>query len=73
MKYNIKDIIEYSVSLISDFAARHNLSERQAYRYLSFHKGLSFLEENYGIIHTLDFNEALDSVTLYCRKSGGRL
>lgn len=73
MEYNIRDIIEYTVGIISDFAARHNLSEIQAYRYLSFHKGLSFVEENYGIIHTLSFDEALDSVALYCRKSGGKL
>lgn len=31
------------------------------------------LGEHYGIIHTLDFNEDVDSVTLFCRKHGGGL
>ena len=31
------------------------------------------IEENYGIIHTLDFDEAVDSVALYCRRAGGKL
>ena len=28
------------------------------------HKGVAFIEQNYGIIHTLDFDEAVDSVAL---------
>lgn len=73
MRYPTRDIIEYIVSVISDFALRNGLTELQAYRYLDFHKGIDFIENNYSIIHTLDFNESLDSVTLYCRKSGGKL
>lgn len=69
----MREIIEYIVAVISEFATRYNLSESRAYRYLKFHKGLAFLEENYNIIHTLDFSEAVDSVALYCRKTGGKL
>ena len=73
MKYNIRDIIEYIIALVNEFAKRFGLSEKQAYRYIRVHKGVAFIEQNYGIIHTLDFNEAVDSVTLYCRKAGGKL
>ena len=73
MAYKVSDIIEYIIAVVSEFASRFNLTDKQAYRYLSFHKGISFLEENYGIIHTLDFNEAVDSVAMFCRKSGGEL
>ncbi|MBD5163129.1 MAG: DUF3791 domain-containing protein [Bacteroidales bacterium] len=73
MVYKITDIIEYIIAIISEFASRFNLTDKQAFRYISFHKGISFLEENYGIIHTLDFDEAVDSVAMFCRKSGGEL
>lgn len=73
MKYNIRDIIEYIIALVNEFAKRFGLSEKQAYRYIRVHKGVAFIEHNYGIIHTLDFNEAVDSVALYCRKAGGKL
>ena len=73
MNYNIRDIIEYTVALVNEFAKRFGLTEIQAYRYIRIHKGVAFLEQNYGIIHTLDFNEAVNSVALYCRRNGGKL
>ena len=73
MKYNIRDIIEYIIALVNEFAKRFGLSEKQAYRYIRVHTGVEFIEQNYGIIHTLDFNEAVDSLALYCRKAGGKL
>ena len=73
MKYKIQDIIEYIVAVVSEFAFKHNLTDKQAFRYIKFHNGISFLEENYGIIHTLDFDEAVESVAMYCRRSGGNL
>ena len=73
MEYKARDIIEYIVAVISEFAAKYSLTDKQAYRYINFHKWISFLEENYGIIHTLDFDEAVDSVAMYCRRTGGEL
>lgn len=73
MKSRLHDIIEYTVAIINEFALRFNMSEREAYRYLNFHKAISFLEKNYAIIHTLDFDEAVDSMAKYCRRSGGAL
>lgn len=73
MKYNVRDILEYIVVLVNEFAKRFNLTDTQAYRYIRNHKGVGFIEENYGIIHTLDFDEAVNSVALYCRRAGGKL
>lgn len=73
MNYNIRDIFEYIIALINEFAKRYNLSDRQAFNYIHIHKGVGFIEHNYGIIHTLDFDEAVESVANYCRKSGGLL
>ncbi len=72
-KYRARDIIEYIVAVVNEFAASYNLSEQQAYRYINFHNGISFLEENYGIIHTLSFREAIDSVASFCKTRGGKL
>lgn len=73
MKYKIRDITEYIVAVVSEFASKHNLTDKQAFRYIRFHNGISFLEENYGIMHTLDFDEAVESVAMFCRRSGGNL
>ena len=73
MNYNIRDIIEYTIALVNEFAKRFKLSDRQAYNYIRLHKGVAFIENNYGIIHTLDFNEAVESVALFCRRKGGAL
>ena len=73
MNYNIRDIFEYIIALVNEFAKKFGLSDKQAYNYIKNHKGIAFIEQNYGIIHTLDFDEAVDSVATYCRKSGGTL
>lgn len=73
MKYNVKDIIEYTIALVNEFAKNYSLTEEQAYRYIRNHKGLRFIEDNYGIIHTLDFAEVVESLSLFCRKEGGKL
>lgn len=73
MKYNIRDRFEYIIALVNEFAKRFGLSDKQAYNYIKRHKGVDFIEKNYGIIHTLDFNEAVESVAAYCRRSGGKL
>ncbi len=73
MKYESRDIMEYIIALVSEFAKKFDLSNRQAFNYIRNHQGISFIEQNYGIIHTLDFKEAVDSVAIYCRKTGGLL
>lgn len=73
MNYNIRDIFEYIIALVNEFAKKYGLSDKQAFNYIHHYQGVSFIEKNYGIIHTLDFDEAIDSVTIYCRKFGGEL
>lgn len=73
MSYNIHDIFEYIIALVSEFAKKYGLTDRQAYNYIRNHKGVFFIDKNYGIMHTLDFKEAVDSVATYCRRFGGAL
>ena len=72
-KYNLHDIYEYIIALVNEFAKKFGITDKQAFNYIKHHKGLDFIENNYGIIHTLDFKEAVDSVKIYCRKAGGKL
>lgn len=73
MKYDIRDILEYIVVLVNEFAKRFGLTDREAYNYIRHHKGVTFIEKNFGIMHTLDFADAVDSVATYCRRYGGAL
>lgn len=73
MNYDTSDIIEYTVMLISEFATKFRLTDTEAYHYMSNHKGIAFVTENYGALHTLDFNEAVDCVAQLCRRNGGGL
>ena len=67
------DKIEYLIMVVKLFAAHYQLTPVQAYRYISRYDGVSFLDRNYGIIHTLSFNDMVQSVSDYCRRNGGQL
>lgn len=73
MANRLRDLIEYIVAVVSEFGAKYKLTDQEAFRYINFHNGIDFLKDNYGIIHTLDFDEAVESVAMFCRKSGGKL
>ena len=73
MNSNLHDIFEYLIALINEFARKFGLSDKQAFNYINRHQGIDFVVKNYGILHTLDFDEAVDSVAQYCRRTGGEL
>lgn len=73
MAYSPYDIVEYLVALINEFSKKFTLTEAEAYRYIRNHQGLKFANDNYGALHTLDINEAVDCVAQICRKNGGAL
>ena len=70
MSESLKDRLNYLIALISEFAAAHQLSLQQAYLYLQQFKGLDFAEEFYDVEHTLSFDEAVEDVTIYCKRMG---
>jgi len=72
-KANPKDIIEYTVALVSDFAKKHALSTTQAFNYLDRYQAIKFINQNYNIAHTLSFNDILEDLSLYCKNRGGSL
>lgn len=68
-----RDIAEYIIIAVNEFAKRHQLTEVQAYRYLKRFMGIAFLEKQYNVIHTLTFEDVVESLTIYCQRQGGAL
>lgn len=68
-----KDKIEFTVSLVSDFAKKHSLTTTQAFKYLDRFNAIAMIEQHYGIMHTLPFADVIDDLALYCKNQGGTL
>ena len=65
--------IDYLIMLIKLFSSHYQLSTTQAYRYISRYDGVSFVERNYDIMHTLSFDDMIQGLSDYCRRNGGQL
>ena len=68
-----KNIIDYVMTAIIEFAKRHRLTIREASNYLNRFKGIDFLTEFYGVEHTLSFNDCIDDLTVVCQNNGGEI
>lgn len=73
MQRAVIDKIEYLILLVSEFASRSNLSEVQAYRYLSQYGALALCEKHYNIMHTLSVDDNMQTLQSYCQRKGGTL
>ena len=73
MSRDDKNIIGYTVALISEFANHFGIHPRQAYAYLKRHKGLEHLQLHYGILHTQTFDDTIESLAGVCANNGGGL
>ena len=69
----LKNQINYIVACVNEFARKKSMHPREAFLYLYTHKGISFLQENYDIEHTLSLDDALDDLEIICRNNGGNL
>lgn len=63
----------YFVYCINAFAERYGLSSKQAFAYLHRFKGLDFLEECYEAEHQLSIREAVNDLSIICKRNGGAL
>lgn len=71
--YPIRDITEYAVMLIRKFAKRYALTDRQAANYIEQYGALELLYSHYDIMHTLSFEDNVESIAAYCHRKGGAL
>jgi len=69
----VKDKIEYTVALVSDFAKKNSLSTTQAFNYLDRFNAITLLEQHYNIAHTLAYSEMVDTLASYCKDHGGNV
>lgn len=68
-----KNIIDYVMTAIIEFAKRYGLTIREASNYLNRFKGIDFLMEFYDVEHTLSFNDCVDDLTVVCQNNGGEI
>ncbi len=66
-----KEVIEYMVTAISEFAKRNSLTAKEASNYLLRFNGINFLEQCYPAEHTLSINDWVDDMTAVCKRNGG--
>lgn len=69
----IRDKIEYIIMLVKLFAKHFGLSYLQAFRYISLHGGIEYVEKHYDILHTLPFDDQVEGLAAFCHKKGGML
>ena len=67
-----KDIIDYVMTAIIEFAKKYGLTIREASNYLNRFKGIDFLTEFYDVEHTLSFNDCVDDLTVVCKNMEGK-
>ncbi len=73
MEIEARNVLDYVVVCISEFAERFGMHMKDAYCYLKEYKGLEFLREFYDVEHTLSFEDAVDDLAKICRNNGGAI
>lgn len=63
--------VDYTVVCVNEFARTKHMSVKDAFLYLYQHKGISFLSDCYDAEHTVSLDDAVDDLTLVCRRNGG--
>ena len=71
--FSVKDISEYIVTLIAAFARRYNMTDAEAYRYLSRYGAVKVAHDFYDVMHTQPFDDMVQSMASYCHRKGGEL
>ncbi len=66
-----KNVIEYVMTAIIEFARHHAFSVREASNYLNRFKGIDFLMDFYDVEHLLSFDDCVADLTAVCRNNGG--
>ncbi|MDO4971554.1 MAG: DUF3791 domain-containing protein [Bacteroidales bacterium] len=68
-----KNILEFLVALVAEFAAHLGISQDVAYNYIREYRGLEYYFKHYNILHTLSFEENVEDLMRVCANNGGQL
>lgn len=71
--YSVKDISEYIVALIAAFASRYDMTDMEAYKYLSRYGAIKVAHDFYDVMHTQPMDDRVQSMWSYCNRKGGSL
>ena len=71
--FSIKDIAEYIVLLIAAFANHYQMTDAEAYRYLSRYGAIKVAHDFYDVMHTQPMDDMVQSMATYCHRKGGHL
>ena len=71
--FSIKDISEYIVLLIAAFASQYQMTDAEAYRYLSRYGAIKVAHDFYDVMHTQPMADMVQSMASYCHRKGGHL
>ena len=69
----VRNRMTYFVYCINAFAEHYHLSPKQAFAYLHRFKGLEFLDECYEAEHQLSIRDAVNDLSIICKRNGGAL
>lgn len=73
MDDKLQNRITYMVYCINAFAGRYRLTAKQAFAYLARFKGIAFLDECYEAEHQLSLEDAVNDLSIICKRNGGGL
>lgn len=73
MSEKLLNQIDFYIACAFEFARTKSLSAPKAFSYLAEYKGFDFLETHFEAEHLLSFEDAVDDLTVVCRKNGGEL
>lgn len=68
-----KNILDFLVALVAEFAARFDIPQSVAYNYIRRYEGLDYYFRYYTILHTLSFDDNVDNLIQVCANHGGTL
>lgn len=67
------NVLAELVYSVSEYAKRHDLSDRQAYNYLERFGGIAFFLQHSEVELSTSMQDTLDDLDAICRKNGGAL
>ena len=73
MDEQLQNRITYMIYCINAFADRYCLTAKQAFAYLKRFKGMDFLDECYEAEHQLSLEDAVNDLSIICKRNGGGL
>lgn len=69
----LQNRVTYMIYCINAFADRYHLTAKQAFAYLMRFKGIAFLDECYEAEHQLSLEDAVNDLSIICKRNGGGL